>query len=172
LLFFLFLRSRRWQAQGCDQHADGPLVLLTRVCVGVCVGGLGGLVRSGFCCVWLLLSSVSVGLCSRAASYASAVFCVGLCCWVGSLRVPFGVLLDFLLVPPFPLSRRFVAHMQMARMHPVLAPVAQSGSTCSLGSGGNVARAARMNHGDIQSGGTMWRGTGAKLGAQGLELRC
>jgi hypothetical protein len=36
------------------------------------------------------------------------VFCVGLCCWVGSLRVPLGFLLDFLPHPPFPLSRLFV----------------------------------------------------------------
>jgi hypothetical protein len=32
-----------------------------------------------------LLSYVSVGLCSHPASSASAVFCVSLCCWVGSL---------------------------------------------------------------------------------------
>jgi hypothetical protein len=33
---------------------------------------------------------------------ASAVFCVGLCCWVGSLGVPLGFLLAFLPLPPFP----------------------------------------------------------------------
>jgi hypothetical protein len=41
---------------------------------------------------------------------ANAVFCVGLYCWVGSLSVPFGFLIDFLPLPPFPLFRLFVAH--------------------------------------------------------------
>jgi hypothetical protein len=45
---------------------------------------LEGLACSVFCRVWLLLLSFPVGLCSCAASAASAVFCVGLCCWVGS----------------------------------------------------------------------------------------
>jgi hypothetical protein len=54
--------------------------------------------------------SVSVGVCSSVAFYASAVFCVGLCCWVSSLHVPFGFLLAFLSLPPFPLSRLFLAH--------------------------------------------------------------
>jgi hypothetical protein len=49
-----------------------------------------------------------------------------------------------------------VARVQMAGMHPVLIPVTQSGSRVSrLGGGGNVGRAARMNHGGIQQGGTM-----------------
>jgi hypothetical protein len=119
-----------------------------------------------------MLSSVSVGFCSRAASSAYAMFFVGLCCWVCSLRVPFGFLLDFLLVLPFSLLRLFAAPMQMARMRPVLVPVPLSGSACRLASGGNVVQAARMSRGDIQSDGTMWRRKGAKPGALGLELRC
>jgi L-serine deaminase len=51
--------------------------------------------------------------------------------------------------------------VQMARMRSVLAPVMQSGSDASrLGGGSNVDRAARMNHGDIQQGGTRVRGKG------------
>jgi hypothetical protein len=47
----------------------------------------------------------------------------------------------------------------MARMRLVLASVTQSGSGAPrLGSSGNKARAARMNHGDIQQRGTMGRG--------------
>jgi hypothetical protein len=54
-----------------------------------------------------------------------------------------------------------VARVQMAGMRPVLIPVSNSGSSASrLRSGGNVGRAARMNHGDIQQGGTMGRGKG------------
>jgi hypothetical protein len=54
-----------------------------------------------------------------------------------------------------------VARVQMAGMRPVLIPVTQSGSGASrLGGGGNICRAARMNHGDIQQGGTMERGKG------------
>jgi hypothetical protein len=49
----------------------------------------------------------------------------------------------------------------MARVRPVLAPVTQGGSSSSrLGGGGNVGRAARMNHGDIQQGWTMRREKG------------
>jgi hypothetical protein len=49
----------------------------------------------------------------------------------------------------------------MACVCPVLAPVTQSGSSASrLGGGSNVGRAARLNHGDIQQGGTMGRGKG------------
>jgi hypothetical protein len=51
--------------------------------------------------------------------------------------------------------------VQMAGMRPVLIPVTQSGSGASrVGGGGNVGRAARMNHGDIQQGGTLGRGKG------------
>jgi hypothetical protein len=54
-----------------------------------------------------------------------------------------------------------VAGVQMARIRPILAPVTQSGSAAShLGGGGNVGRAATMNHGDIRQGGTMSRGQG------------
>jgi hypothetical protein len=54
-----------------------------------------------------------------------------------------------------------VDRVQMAGMCPVLIPVTQSGSSASrLGGSGNVGRAARMNHGDIQQGGTMGRGKG------------
>jgi hypothetical protein len=54
-----------------------------------------------------------------------------------------------------------VARVHMAGMRPVLIPVTQSGSGASrLGGGGNVGRAARMNHEDIQQGGTMGRGKG------------
>jgi hypothetical protein len=46
-------------------------------------------------------------------------------------------------------------------MRPVLIPVTRSGSgTYHLGGGGNIGRAARMNHGDIQQSGTMGRGKG------------
>jgi hypothetical protein len=49
--------------------------------------------------------------------------------------------------------------VQMAGMRAVLIPVTQRGSSASrLGGGGNVGRAARMNHGDNQRGGTMGRG--------------
>jgi hypothetical protein len=42
----------------------------------------------------------------------------------------------------------------------VLAPVTQSDSGASrLGGGGNVGRAARMNHEDVQQAGTMLRHT-------------
>jgi hypothetical protein len=54
-----------------------------------------------------------------------------------------------------------VAGVQMAGMRPVLIPVTQSGSIASrLGGGGNVGRAARMNHEDVQQAGTMGRGKG------------
>jgi hypothetical protein len=54
-----------------------------------------------------------------------------------------------------------VARMQMAGMRPELIPVTQSGSgTSRLGGGGNVDPVVRMNHGDIQQGGTMGRGKG------------
>jgi hypothetical protein len=54
-----------------------------------------------------------------------------------------------------------VARVQMAGMRPVHMPVTQSSSgALRLGGGGNVGRAARMNHGDIQQGGTMGRGNG------------
>jgi hypothetical protein len=54
-----------------------------------------------------------------------------------------------------------VARVQMAVMRPVLIPVTQSGSSVfRLGGGGNVRLAARMNHGDVQQGGTMGRGKG------------
>jgi hypothetical protein len=54
-----------------------------------------------------------------------------------------------------------VARVQMASMRPVPIPVKQSCSGASrLGIGDNVGRAARMNHGDIQQGGTMGRGKG------------
>jgi hypothetical protein len=46
-----------------------------------------------------------------------------------------------------------VTGVQMASMCPVLAPVTHSGS-------GNIGRAAKMHHGDIQLGGTMGRGKG------------
>jgi hypothetical protein len=50
----------------------------------------------------------------------------------------------------------------MACMRTVLAPVMQRGSgTPRLGSsGGNVCRAARVNHGDFQKGGNVGRGKG------------
>jgi hypothetical protein len=49
----------------------------------------------------------------------------------------------------------------MAGMRSVLVPVTKSGGSAScLGGGGNVRRAARMNHGYIQQGGTMGRGKG------------
>jgi hypothetical protein len=75
---------------------------------GVYAGGLGGLAFAGLRCVLLLLFSVLFGLCFGKAFSGSAVFCVGLCCWLGSLRVPLGLLLAFLPLPPFPLSRLFV----------------------------------------------------------------
>jgi hypothetical protein len=51
--------------------------------------------------------------------------------------------------------------VQIARMRAELAPVRQSGSSVSrMGGGGNAGRAARMNHGRIQQGGTMGRGNG------------
>jgi hypothetical protein len=54
-----------------------------------------------------------------------------------------------------------VTGVQMARMRRVPALVRQSDSDAPrLGGGGNVSRAARMNHGDIQQGGTMKHGTG------------
>jgi hypothetical protein len=54
-----------------------------------------------------------------------------------------------------------VARVQMAGMLPVLFPVTQSGCRASrLGGSGNIGRAVRMNHGDIQQGGTMGRGKG------------
>jgi hypothetical protein len=53
-----------------------------------------------------------------------------------------------------------VARVQMAGMRPVLIPVTQSNSGTSRLGGGNIGRAARMNHGDIQQGGTMGRGKG------------
>jgi hypothetical protein len=71
---------------------------------------------SEICCVWLLLFSDSVGFCFSAAFSASAVFRVGLCCWAGSLRVPFGFLLAFLPLPPFPLSRLFVTRPEIHYM--------------------------------------------------------
>jgi hypothetical protein len=49
----------------------------------------------------------------------------------------------------------------MTSMRPVLITVMQSGSSASrLGGGGNVGLAARMNHSDIQQGGTMGWGKG------------
>jgi hypothetical protein len=45
----------------------------------------GGLAFSGLCCVWSFLFVVPVGLCSCVAFAASAAFCVGLCCGVGSV---------------------------------------------------------------------------------------
>jgi hypothetical protein len=52
-----------------------------------------------------------------------------------------------------------VTGVQMAGMRSVLAPVTQCGSGAfRLGGGDNVGRAARMNHGDIQQGGTMRAG--------------
>jgi hypothetical protein len=54
-----------------------------------------------------------------------------------------------------------VARVQMTGMRPVLIPVTQGGSSAScLAGGGNVGCAARMNHGDIQQGGTMGRRKG------------
>jgi hypothetical protein len=54
-----------------------------------------------------------------------------------------------------------VTRVQMARMRRVCAPVTQSysGALC-VGGSGNVGRAARMNHGDIQQGETMGWGKG------------
>jgi hypothetical protein len=52
-----------------------------------------------------------------------------------------------------------VTGMQMACICLVLAPVMQSSSSASRpGGSGNVARAARMDHGDAQQGETMGRG--------------
>jgi hypothetical protein len=57
---------------------------------------------------------------------------------------------------------RGVARVQMAGMRQVLIPVTQRGSSASrLGGGGNVGSAERMNHGDIQQGGTMGRALAA-----------
>jgi hypothetical protein len=54
-----------------------------------------------------------------------------------------------------------VARVQMAGMRPVLIPLSYSGSSGSrLGGGGNLDRAARMNHGDIQQSGTIGQGKG------------
>jgi hypothetical protein len=54
-----------------------------------------------------------------------------------------------------------VTGVQMTRMRLVLAPVTQSGSSAlCLGGGGNVGRAARMDHGDIQQGDNVGRGEG------------
>jgi hypothetical protein len=54
-----------------------------------------------------------------------------------------------------------VTGVQMARMHPVIVPVTQSGSSAAhLGGGGNVGRAERMDHGHIQQCGTVGRGKG------------
>jgi hypothetical protein len=51
-----------------------------------------------------------------------------------------------------------VTGVQMARMRPVLAAVTQSGSGAPrLAGSGNVGRAARMNHRDIQQSRTMGR---------------
>jgi hypothetical protein len=53
------------------------------------------------------------------------------------------------------------ARVQMAGMRPVLISVTQRGSGPSrLGGGGNIGRAARMNHGEFQQGGTMGWGKG------------
>jgi hypothetical protein len=49
----------------------------------------------------------------------------------------------------------------MARVRPVLAPITQICSSASrLRGGGIVGRAARMDHGDIQQGGTVGQGKG------------
>jgi hypothetical protein len=62
---------------------------------------------------------------------------------------------------PVRLRHGGVAGMQMASMRPVHALVTQSDSgPARLGGGGNVSRAARMNHGDIQQVGTMEQGKG------------
>jgi hypothetical protein len=72
---------------------------------------------------------------------------------------------------PVPLDaggHKGVTGVQMTRMRHVLVPVqqaqlpgAQSGSsTARLGGGGNVGRAARVDHGDIQHCGTVGRGNG------------
>jgi hypothetical protein len=55
-----------------------------------------------------------------------------------------------------------MARLQMAGIRPVLIPFMQSGSNVFrlVGGGGNVGRAVRMNHGDIQQGRTMGRGKG------------
>jgi hypothetical protein len=54
-----------------------------------------------------------------------------------------------------------VTEVQMARMRPALVPVRQSGSSSArLGGGGNVGRAARMDHGDIQQCATVGQGNG------------
>jgi hypothetical protein len=77
---------------------------------GVCAGGLA---CSALCCVWLLFS-VPVGLRSRAATPASAVFFGRLYYCVGSLRVTLGFLLDFLPLPPFPPLRLFVTQLLLS----------------------------------------------------------
>jgi hypothetical protein len=54
---------------------------------------------------------------------------------------------------------KVVNGVQLACMRLVLAPITQSGSgTSHLGGGGNIGRAARMKHGDIQQGETMGQG--------------
>jgi hypothetical protein len=52
-----------------------------------------------------------------------------------------------------------VTRVQMARL--LLAPIMQSSSSRSvLGGGGNIGQAARMDHGNVQQGGTVGRGKG------------
>jgi hypothetical protein len=60
-----------------------------------------------------------------------------------------------------------VARVQMAGMRMALIPVTQSGSSTSrLGGGGNIGRAARMNHGDIQQGGPWCGGRVTSMSAR------
>jgi hypothetical protein len=57
--------------------------------------------------------------------------------------------------------QKVVTGVQMAHMRPILAPVTQSGSgALRLGSRSNAGRATRMNHGDMQQGGTIGRRKG------------
>jgi hypothetical protein len=126
LLWWTLFRARH-HTHACSRtmrsHACAYSSVICRSCISlaglrlVSAGGLGGLVCSHFCCVWLLLLSVSVGVCSSAASSASAVFFVGLCCWVGSLSVPFGFLLAFLPLPPFPLSHLCITYAVSLEVH-------------------------------------------------------
>jgi hypothetical protein len=59
------------------------------------------------------------------------------------------------------LGHKCVTGVQMTCMRPALVPIMQSGSSAArLGGGGNVGRAARMEHGGIQQCGTVGRGKG------------
>jgi hypothetical protein len=72
-------------------------------------------------------------------------------------------------------GRTGVTAVQIACMRPVLAPIMQSGSGASHlggGGGGNVGRAARMNHGDIQQSGTMRWGKGPAMSCTLTANRC